>query len=147
MIRDTKSADGSQAFAERADDKIDAAFDITLLRKSAAPLPQHSKRMGFVYEQTSAMLLFYRCDFRQRRSISQRAIDAFHDDQRVGTTPRKTSQALVEITDIVVAEPNDLCPAHPTAVINACMAIGIDKDHISWPGERRNKTQISNVPG
>src|SRR5947208_9178901 len=60
MIRDTKSAGGSQAFAERADDKIDAVFDIALLRKSAAPLPQHTKRMGFVYKQTSAMLLFYR---------------------------------------------------------------------------------------
>ena len=147
MIRDTKSADGSQAFAERADDKIDAVFDIALLRKSAAPLPQHTKRMGFVYKQTSAMLLFYRRDFRQRRSISQRAIDAFYDDQRVGTTLPKTSQALVEITDIVVAEPNDFCPAHPAAVINACMAIGIDKDHISRPGERRKKAQISNVPG
>jgi hypothetical protein len=32
------------------------------------------------------MLPFYRRDFRQRRSISQRTIDAFHDDQRVGTT-------------------------------------------------------------
>jgi hypothetical protein len=31
MIRDAKSAGGSQAFAERADDKIDAAFDIALL--------------------------------------------------------------------------------------------------------------------
>src|SRR5262245_846614 len=147
MIRDTTSAGGSQAFAERADDKIDAAFDIALLRKSAAPLAQHSKRMGFVYKQTRAMLLFYRRDFRQRRSISQCTVDPFHDDQRVGTTLPKASQALVEITDIVVAKPNDFCPAHSTAVINACMAIGIDKDHISRPGERRNKAQIGNVPG
>src|SRR5262245_20618584 len=147
MIRDTESASRAQAFAERADDKIDAAFDIALLRKSAAPLPQHSKRMGFVYKQTRAMLLFNRCDFRQRRSISQRAIDAFHDDQRVYTTFPKTSQALIEITDIVVSEPNNFCPAHPAAVIDACMAIGIDKDHISRPGERRNKAQIGNVPG
>src|SRR5262245_65493644 len=117
MIRDTKSAGGPQAFAERADDKIDAAFDITLLRKSAAPLPQYSKRMGFVHQQTSAMLLFYRRDFRQRRSISQCAIDAFHDDQRVGTTPRTTYQALVEITDIVVEEPNDFSRDLTAAVI------------------------------
>src|SRR5215813_8403070 len=89
----------------------------------------------------------FRRDFRQRRSISQRAIDAFHDDQHVGTTPPKTSQALVEITDIVVAEPNDFCPAHPAAVINACVAIGIDKDHVSGSGERRNEAQIGNVPG
>src|SRR5262249_3330863 len=146
MIRDTKSAGGSQAFAERADDKIDAAFDITLLRKSAAPLPQPPKRMGFVSQQTCAMLLFSRRDFRQRRSISQRAIDAFHDDQRVGTTPRKTSQALVEITDIVVAEPNDFCPTHPAAVINTCVAIGIDKDHVSGSGDRRNEAHMDNVP-
>ena len=103
--------------------------------------------MGFVYKQTSAMLAFYRRDFRQRRSISQRAIDAFYDDQRVDTTAPKTSQALVEITDVVVAEPNDFCPTHPAAVIDACMAIGIDKDHISRPGERRNKAQIGSVPG
>ena len=58
--------------------------------------------MGFVDKQTSAMLLFYRRDFRQRRSIPQRAIDAFHDYQRVDTTLPKTSQAFVEIAGIVV---------------------------------------------
>src|SRR5689334_15291091 len=103
--------------------------------------------MSFVYKQTGAMLLFYRRDFRQRRPISERTIDAFDDDQRVGTTLPKTFQALVEIADIVVAEANDFCAAHATPVINACMAIGIDENHISRPGERRNQTQIGNIAG
>src|ERR1051325_2557683 len=86
MIRNTKSACGSQAFAERADDEIYAVFRIALLRKPAAALSQNSKRMGFVHKQIGAMLLFYRCDFGQRRAISQGAIDSFHDDQRVAPT-------------------------------------------------------------
>ncbi len=93
------------------------------------------------------MLLFDSRDFRQCGSISQRAIDAFHDDQRVGTTIPETSQAFVEITDIVVAKPNDFRPAHSAAVVNASMAIGIDKDHISGPGQRRNKAEVGNIPG
>src|SRR5262245_47380227 len=140
MIRDAKSAGGSEAFAERADDKIDDAFDTALLRKSAAPFSQHPQRMSFVYKQTSAMLLFYRCDLGQCRPISERTVDAFHDDQRVPATLPMTSQALIEMTDIVVTEPNDFRSAHSAAVVNARMTIGIDKDHISRSGEGRNNS-------
>src|SRR6478672_10271941 len=103
--------------------------------------------MGFVDKQTGAMLLFDRRDFAQRRSISERTIDAFDDNQRVATALPEPSQALIEITDIVVTEPNDFRPAHFAAVVNAGMAIGIDKDHISRSGEGRNNSQVGSVPG
>ncbi len=59
-----------------------------------------------VNEQVGAVRAFCSRDLGQRRSTAQHAIEPLHDDERVGASLPQAPEALVEVSHIIMTEPN-----------------------------------------
>ena len=147
MIADTKAADGSQAFTERADDKIHAIFDTGLLGQSASIGAQDPHRVGFIHQQISPVFFFDGHNPRQGGPIAQHAVKAFDHDQNRGVAFFKTAQPLFEVLGVVVPKPMHLGAPHPAAVIYAGMAVGIQQDDLAGADQGRQHGEVGNIAG
>ena len=125
MIADAKTADGSQTFAECADNKIHPVFHSGFLGQSSSICAQNTQRMGFIHQQICTVFLLDGDYLRQRCTISKHAVEAFDHNQYIGISFFKPPQSLFEILRVVVPKTMHLGAPHTTAVIYAGMTVGI----------------------
>ncbi len=103
-------------------------------------------RVRFVDQHHRARFLGNADHLRQRCDVAQHRIDAFEHDQlaRIGGN---ALQPLLERFDIVVAEGDDLGPAHRAAIVDRGMAVDIQHHVIALAGDGGDDPEVGLVAG
>ena len=146
-VGDTEAADAAQALGKGADDEIDIRFDARGLGQAPAFFAEDAEGMGFVDQKIGAGLALHGRDFLQRGGVAEHGIDALDDNQAIARLAGEPPQALVEIVWIVVPKANHFAVAKTRAVIDACVAVGVEKKMVAAADQRREHPKVRLVAG
>ena len=119
------------------DHEIDVGLDAGTFREAPAVLTQHPEGMRFVDQQIGAHLAFDRGDLGQRGHVAQHAVDALDHNQLLPRQVRQMFEPALEVFRVVVAEAGDGGLAQTGAVIDAGVAVGIQKQMVALSGQNR----------
>ena len=135
MRADTETANGTQTLAESTNDEIDLGLYARSLCRAATALPEDTHGVGLINQQVATVLPLDLGDILQRRDVPEHGINALGDDQCLSGPFTQTSHPFRQVLGIAVLEADDLRAAELDPGINTGMAVGVQQDHVSRPGQ------------